>query len=114
MNTERVNIERRRVMAAAVLGREVEQTGAIPGCKPPLVAVIGEIREVTERLIVVEKRPFGARAPDGDTTAGTCSSTAAHPCVDASQLRRCERPEPRRLGSRPRGAVAQSVRAADS
>ena len=55
MNTERVNIERRRVMAAAVLGREVEQTGAIPGCKPPLVAVIGEIREVTERLIVVEK-----------------------------------------------------------
>jgi hypothetical protein len=54
MNTERVDIGRRRVLAGAALGREIEQLGPIPGCKPPLETIIGEVRDVTKRLMIVE------------------------------------------------------------
>ncbi|MCG5219727.1 hypothetical protein [Streptosporangium sp. KLBMP 9127] len=47
-------IDRRRVLAAAALGRNVEPAGHAPGEGDPLHAIIGEVRDISPHLIIVE------------------------------------------------------------
>jgi hypothetical protein len=49
-----MSVERRRVLGAAALGREIRPEGPSPSEGPVLETVIGEIREITPRLIVLE------------------------------------------------------------
>ncbi|MEV0382783.1 hypothetical protein [Nonomuraea sp. NPDC050643] len=53
------SVERRRVLAAAALGRESGVPGPDPGDGEPLRAVAGEIRDVSPHLIIIET-PQGA------------------------------------------------------
>jgi hypothetical protein len=52
------NVERRRVLAAAALGRESRVEGPDPGSGEPLRAVVGEILDVSPHLMTIE-------TPDG-------------------------------------------------
>jgi hypothetical protein len=49
-----MSVERRRVLAAAALGREIPAAGPIPGDDPLLQTVTGEIRDISPHLIVLE------------------------------------------------------------
>ncbi len=53
------SVEHRRVLAAAVLGREPGAPGAGPEDGEPLHAVTGEIRDISPHLIVVETAEGG-------------------------------------------------------
>ncbi|WP_101789999.1 hypothetical protein [Nonomuraea indica] len=48
------SVERRRVLAAAALGREAGVPGAEPSAEEPLRAVAGEVMDVSPHLVVVE------------------------------------------------------------
>ncbi|MEV0160286.1 hypothetical protein [Nonomuraea fuscirosea] len=77
------SVERRRVLAAAVLGRTGAVPGADPGDEEPLRAVVGEVLDVSPHLITIETpggvqerlviAPWATAWNGSDTTPGDLS-----------------------------------------